>query len=56
MEVYNDTDTKRTFSGVVLIGKDGGVKLRNDYVVAPQKILDLIDGMPMRRAEIMKNR
>ena len=54
--VYKDTGTKLTYSGVVLIGKDGGVKLRNDYGVTPQKIFDLIDGMPMRRAEIRKNR
>jgi hypothetical protein len=56
LAVYKDTGTKLTYSGVVLIGKDGGVKLRNDYWVAPQKIFDLIDGMPMRRAEISKNR
>ncbi len=54
--VYKDTGTKQTYSGVVLIGKDGGVKLRNDYAVEPQKLFDLIDGMPMRRAEIRKNR
>jgi hypothetical protein len=56
LAVYKDTGTKLTYSGVVLIGKDGGVKLRNDHWVAPQKIFDLIDGMPMRRAEICKNR
>ena len=56
LAVYKDTGTKLTYSGVVLIGKDGGVKLRNDFGVAPQKIFDLIDGMPMRRAEIRKNR
>jgi hypothetical protein len=56
LTVYKDTGTALSYSGVVLIGKDGGVKLRNDYAVAPQKIFDLIDGMPMRRAEIRKNR
>ncbi len=56
LAVYKDTDTELTYSGVVLIGKDGGVKLRNDFGVAPQKIFDLIDGMPMRRAEIRNNR
>jgi hypothetical protein len=56
LAVYRDTGTKLTYSGVVLIGKDGGVKFRNGHGVAPQKIFDLIDGMPMRRAEIRKNR
>ncbi|MBT8182845.1 MAG: DUF4174 domain-containing protein [Eudoraea sp.] len=43
------------FQGVVLIGKDGGVKLRKNFIVEPKEIFDLIDQMPMRRAE-MKNR
>lgn len=42
------------FSGVILIGKDGGVKMRDKFYVEPQKIFDLIDSMPMRQAE-MKN-
>lgn len=40
-----------SFEGVVLIGKDGGVKMREAFHVRPQKIFDLIDSMPMRRAE-----
>lgn len=42
------------FSGVVLIGKDGGVKLAEPFVVAIDTITTLIDGMPMRRAEMKK--
>ncbi|MBW6425509.1 DUF4174 domain-containing protein [Rhizobium sp. XQZ8] len=34
---------------VVLIGKDGGVKLRSDRVVRNIEIFDLIDSMPMRK-------
>jgi len=45
---------RENFRGVLLIGKDGGVKLRAEYSVEPQQIFDLIDSMPMRRAE-MKN-
>jgi hypothetical protein len=43
------------FQGVILIGKDGGVKLRKKFIVEPKEIFDLIDQMPMRRAE-MKNK
>ncbi len=38
----------------ILIGKDGGVKLRSDQVVGMEKLFALIDGMPMRRAEMRK--
>ncbi len=34
----------------VLIGKDGGEKLRSDDVLKERDIFDLIDSMPMRRA------
>jgi hypothetical protein len=36
---------------VLLVGKDGGVKFRSDSVVRNVEIFDLIDSMPMRRAE-----
>ena len=42
----------KNFQGVILIGKDGGVKLKEEYFVAPSVIFTLIDGMPMRRSEI----
>ena len=34
----------------VLIGKDGGVKLRSSEVVSDVEMFDLIDRMPMRQA------
>jgi hypothetical protein len=37
---------------VVLVGKDGGEKLRSDAPVAFEKLRDLIDAMPMRRDEL----
>ena len=46
----------RNFQGVILLGKDGGVKLKAAYPVEPQFIFTLIDGMPMRRAEIRKSK
>ena len=36
---------------LLLIGKDGGVKLDRRAPVDPQEILSLIDSMPMRRRE-----
>jgi hypothetical protein len=37
---------------VVLVGKDGGVKLRSDEPVAASDFFALIDTMPMRRREM----
>lgn len=36
---------------VVLLGKDGGIKLRSDTVVNDADLFAVIDRMPMRRAE-----
>ena len=41
---------------VLLIGLDGGVKLRRNEPVSPQFFFDLIDSMPMRQAEMRANR
>ncbi len=40
---------------LVLIGKDGGTKYKSPEKTDPSVIFDLIDSMPMRRAE-MKNK
>ena len=37
---------------ILLVGKDGGVKLRSEEPVSIQRIFDLIDSMPMRRREM----
>ncbi|MFV8280972.1 DUF4174 domain-containing protein [Christiangramia marina] len=39
---------------IFLIGLDGGIKLRQQEIVQTEKLFRLIDGMPMRRAEIRK--
>lgn len=41
---------------VLLIGKDGGEKLRVNDVPDLQSIYDLIDGMPMRSSEMSADR
>ena len=38
--------------GIVLVGKDTGIKLRSDEPVSAGRIFSLIDSMPMRRREI----
>ncbi len=43
-----------SFEGLVLIGKDGGIKLQEEFIVNPNIIIELIDSMPMRMSE-MKN-
>ena len=40
------------FQGLALIGKDGGVKLKEPFIVHPKMIFELIDSMPMRQSEI----
>lgn len=59
--VLTDTDdgTPGTLRGrlaaksfeVILVGKDGGVKLRSDSPVTPEALFATIDRMPMRRRE-----
>ncbi|MCF2489231.1 DUF4174 domain-containing protein [Dyadobacter sp. CY347] len=44
-----DTTSAFTF---LLIGRDGGEKLRSNEVVSPEKLFGLIDAMPMRRNEV----
>lgn len=45
-----------TFEGLILIGKDGGVKLRKPFPVAPEFIFERIDAMPMRQSEMRDGR
>lgn len=41
---------------VVLIGKDGGEKLRRAVPLAPKELFAIIDAMPMRQAELRDQR
>jgi hypothetical protein len=45
----------KTFS-VVLIGKDGGEKLRRTTPLSPEELFAIVDAMPMRRAEIRERK
>ena len=44
------------FQGVILIGKDGGVKWKEPFLVKPNTVFDIIDAMPMRRMEMEKEK
>ena len=38
----------------VLVGKDGGVKLRSTKVVERRRLYEIIDAMPMRQGEMKR--
>ena len=46
----------KDFQGLILIGKDGGVKMKESFVVNPKAIFSLIDSMPMRQAEMKRSK
>ena len=41
---------------VILLGKDGTEKFRTEEILLTQKLFAIIDAMPMRQAEINKNK
>lgn len=53
---YRYLSIPKSFKGVLLVGKDGGVKLKRDFNVQSEVIFTLIDGMPMRKSEIKKSK
>ena len=53
--LYQKKESKSDFE-VILIGLDGGVKLRETKILETKKLFDLIDSMPMRQSEIRKRK
>ncbi|WP_299325829.1 DUF4174 domain-containing protein [uncultured Maribacter sp.] len=45
-----------TYDGYILTGKDSGIKSKATYPFNLDKLLDLIDSMPMRKSEIRYNK
>lgn len=43
---------KPSFNGVLLLGKDGGIKFKSNSFTNPEDIYALIDSMPMRKQEV----
>ena len=58
MVIIHDDNLRRKYNipsgafAILLIGKDGGVKLRGTRPVQPSSIFALIDSMPMRMREM----
>ena len=53
--LYEKKESKTDFE-VILIGLDGGVKLRQTKPVETKQLFGLIDSMPMRQAEMRRNK
>ena len=41
---------------IILFGKDGTEKFRTEEILLPQKLFAIIDAMPMRQAEMNRNK
>ncbi len=54
-EIKTSKKIPHNFEGYFLIGKDGGIKSKEPYPIQPEAIFNLIDGMPMRKAEMKSN-
>ncbi|WP_299152381.1 DUF4174 domain-containing protein [uncultured Christiangramia sp.] len=46
--------SRKTEFEVFLLGLDGGIKQRQQEILQTEKFFSLIDGMPMRKAEIRR--
>lgn len=52
--IYADYEIAQGTFSVLLIGKDGGVKMRENDIVSTRELFQLIDSMPMRKSEMEK--
>ncbi|WP_324025671.1 DUF4174 domain-containing protein [Maribacter sp. BPC-D8] len=55
-EIKKSEILPETYDGYILIGKDGGIKSKTTYPFNLEKLLDLIDSMPMRKSEMRYNK
>lgn len=55
-EIYREYTIQRGTFSVLLIGKDGGIKMRKDDIVSTKEIFQLIDSMPMRQQEMINQK
>lgn len=51
-----ETRSNATRFSIVLIGKDGGEKLRRNGLLSCDELFAVVDAMPMRRTEMEKRR
>jgi len=55
LSFYRRFDVNRDEFRVILVGKDGGVKLDRSVAVSGDELFALIDSMPMRRYEMQQD-
>lgn len=55
-KLLQELNIDQSYTGLILIGKDGGIKLQEMFPVLPEKLWTLIDAMPMRRAELRQQK
>lgn len=55
-EIYRDFDIDNSEFAVLLIGKDGTLKMKQTAPAATDAVFDLIDSMPMRQLEMQQKR
>jgi len=55
-ELYHKYKAKKSGFRVILIGLDAGKKLEQTKILSAEKLFNTIDSMPMRQAEMRKNR
>ena len=55
-DIYKKYKGNKSGFQVLLIGLDGGVKLDQSEMISCEKLFGTIDSMPMRKAEMRKNR
>ena len=51
---YRHYDAQTPDFTVILIGKDGGIKLRQQRPISSEALFGLIDAMPMRQQEMLQ--
>ncbi|MCA6078478.1 DUF4174 domain-containing protein [Fulvivirga sedimenti] len=52
MQLFQKYASVNTDFTILLLGKDGGVKLKKNEPVSASELFSLIDSMPMRRSEM----
>ncbi|SLJ94714.1 DUF4174 domain-containing protein [Salegentibacter salarius] len=55
-ELFQKYKAEKSGFRIILIGLDGGEKLDQTEVLSVEKLFNTIDSMPMRQAEMRKNR
>ena len=55
-KLFHQFNKENTPFLAILIGLDGGIKLEQDSLLSTEKLFAIIDGMPMRKRELRKNK